>query len=304
MQNEGEAHRTMIDTERPADAPKPPALIPLMGGPVRAFAPVDCRWPFPPSHLSLGTDEVHVWCAALDGMVRKLIPLAETLSASERTRAERFQFDRDRDRFIARRGLLRAVLGQYLRVDPAQIEFSYEDRGKPSPAGNVGSEPIHFSLSHSDGVALFAFTRSRPLGIDVERVRPIAEMGQVTAKFFSARENAMLNTLPAEQRIEAFFNCWTRKEAYLKATGEGIAYALPQIEVTLAPGQPAQLLSVNGDSHAARFWFLHSLAPALGFVGALACLESTTTRPQMVPDRLTYLWKLDGVTSNVHSPCA
>ncbi|HXT39247.1 MAG TPA: 4'-phosphopantetheinyl transferase superfamily protein, partial [Candidatus Angelobacter sp.] len=135
---------------------------------------------------------------------------------------------------------------------------------------NVAGEVIHFNLSHSDGLALFAFARSHALGVDVERVRPIPEMDQVTARFFSARENAMLNALPAEQRIEAFFNCWTRKEAYLKATGEGIADALPRIEVTLAPGEPVQLLNVGGDLQAASHWSLRPLLPATGFVGAVA----------------------------------
>ena len=241
-----------------------------MDEPVKAFAAADCSWPFPPSHLNLGTEEVHVWCAALDGMVCELTPLAETLSACERKRAERFQFDRDRTRFIARRGLLRALLGRYLRADPAQIEFCYEARGKPSPVGNVAGEVIHFNLSHSDGLALFAFTRTHALGVDVERVRPIPEMDQVTARFFSERENVMLNALTAEQRIEAFFNCWTRKEAYLKATGEGIADALPQIEVTLAPGKPAQLLNVSGDLQAGSHWSLLPLSPAAGFVAAIA----------------------------------
>ncbi|HXT40634.1 MAG TPA: hypothetical protein VN887_11535, partial [Candidatus Angelobacter sp.] len=106
-------------------APKRPGLNPIMEGPVKAFAAADCSWPFPPEHLRLGAEEVHVWCAALDGIVCELSPLAETLSACEHRRAERFQFDRDRIRFIARRGLLRVLLGRYLRADPVQIEFCY-----------------------------------------------------------------------------------------------------------------------------------------------------------------------------------
>jgi 4'-phosphopantetheinyl transferase len=203
-------------------------------------------------------------------MASELTPLAETLSDSERKRAEKLRFDRDRNRFITRRGLLRAILGRYLGVDPVQLNFSYEVRGKPSMPGKVGGQAPHFSLSHSDGLALFAFARPCALGVDVERVRPVPEMDQIGAKFFAARENAMLNALPAEQKTEAFFNCWTRKEAYLKATGEGIADALPKIEVTLAPGKPAQLLNIAGDVQAASLWSLRSLSPATGFVGAVA----------------------------------
>jgi 4'-phosphopantetheinyl transferase len=270
MQNHGEAHRLMTEAERRTETPDRPAVTPRMDGPAKAFAAADCNWPFPPSHPRLAEDEVQVWCAGLDGMDYELTSLAETLSAGERKRAERFQFNRDRDRFIARRGLLRAILGRYLRIEPAQLTFSYEARGKPSTAGNIGGDTLHFNLSHSDGLALFAFARSHALGVDVERVRPISEMDQIAAKFFSARENSMLGALPEEQRIDGFFNCWTRKEAYLKATGEGIADALPEIGVTLAPGKPAQLLNIGTDVQAAKRWSLISLLPANGFVGAVA----------------------------------
>jgi 4'-phosphopantetheinyl transferase len=218
----------------------------------------------------LADQEIHVWRAWLDELASDLPAFAETLSASERNRAERFQFERDRNRFIVRRGLLRGILGRYLNLDPARLSFTYESRGKPTLAGSMDAPTIHFNLSHSEGLALFGVTRSAPFGIDLERVRPMPDPDQIAAKFFSARENVVLNALPAEQRIEGFFNCWTRKEAYLKATGQGIADALPEVEVSLTPGQPAQLLSVAGDAQEASLWSFYALAPAPGYIGALA----------------------------------
>ena len=162
------------------------------------------------------------------------------------------------------------ILGRYLNIDPARVAFAYESRGKPLLHGPAVTPPFHFNLSHSNGLALIAGTRQAALGVDVEQVRFVAEADQIAAKFFSPREGAMLNAMPAEQKMEAFFHCWTRKEAYLKATGEGIADALPRIEVSLSPGQPARLLKVNDDALAASLWTLSALAPAPGFVGALA----------------------------------
>jgi len=227
-------------------------------------------WPLPPAHVQLGGRQIHVWCAGLEGPPSKVAAFAKTLSDPERKRAERFQFERDRDRFIIRRGLLRRMLGCYLNTDPAQVTFTYESRGKPVLAGITDGQMLQFNLSHSHGLALFAVARQAPLGIDLERIRPIPELDQIAARFFSPYENALLDDLPKEQVPEAFFHCWTRKEAYLKATGEGIADSLPEVEVSLSPWRAAQLVSIAGDLQAAGLWTLHALAPAPGFVGALA----------------------------------
>jgi 4'-phosphopantetheinyl transferase len=162
------------------------------------------------------------------------------------------------------------ILSRYLKIEPARLVFAYESRGKPMVYAPAGTTPFHFKLSHSNGLALIAGTRQGPLGVDVERVRFVLEANQIAAKFFSAHEGSVLNALPAEQRMEAFFHGWTRKEAYLEATGEGIADALPRIEVSPAAGQPARLSKIKGDVLAAALWRLSGLAPAPGFVGALA----------------------------------
>ena len=233
-------------------------------------AATESHWPAPSTNLELAGDQVHVWCAVLDGLASQLSALGEAISASEQRRAARFRLDRDRNRFIVRRGLLRRILGRYLNVIPSRLSFTCESRGKPALTGTTEDETLHFNLSHSDGLALFAVARRSSIGVDVERVRPIPETEQIAARFFSPRESAVLNALPPEQMLEAFFNCWTRKEAYLKATGEGIADALAEIEVSLSPGPTAEILRIAGDAQAASLWALHPLAPAPGFVGALA----------------------------------
>jgi len=237
--------------------------------------PSESDWPSPPKHPELVGDETHVWCARLDELASDLPRFSKLLSESERKRADRFQLERDRDRFVARHGLLRMILGGYLKMDPARLAFAYESRGKPMLCLQDVAPPLQFNMSHSNGVALIAGNRQAAPGVDVERVRFVPEADQIAAKFFSPQECAVLNAIPEEQKMEAFFNCWTRKEAYLKATGEGIADALPRIEVSLTPGQPARLSKINGDTLAASRWRLSGLAPAPGFVGALAIKTDT-----------------------------
>src|SRR5437762_3659012 len=144
-----------------------------------------CGWPAPSENPEMTGDQVHVWCAELDGWASQIAALGETLSASEQRRAARFHFDRDRNRFIIRRGLLRRILGRYLNVNPVQLSFTSESRGKPALAATIAVETLQFTLSHSDGLALFAVASRSPVGVDVERVRPIPEAEQIAAKFFS-----------------------------------------------------------------------------------------------------------------------
>ena len=258
------ADRTALDAQKfMADPPAGGAS----GEPQTAF---ESGWSSPHTCPELSGDEIHVWSAGLDELVSDLPEFAVLLSDSERKRADRFRFDRDRNLFVVRHGLLRIILGGYLNIGPARVAFAYESRGKPIASGPSLTPPLHFNLSHSTGLALIAATRQAPVGVDVERARFVAEADQIAAKFFSPHEVAILNAIPEEQKMEAFFNCWTRKEAYLKATGEGIADALPRIEVSLTPGQPARLLKIHGDALAASLWKLSGLAPAPGFVGALA----------------------------------
>ena len=191
----------------------------------------------------------------------------ETLSADERVRAERFYFERDRKRFIVGRGLLRTILGRYLDIKPSRLQFCYQSHGKPVLA-EFGAGKLHFNLSHSQGLALYAVTREQEIGIDIEHVRHIPEADEIVKRFFSARENAVFKALPANQKPQAFFNCWTRKEAYLKAIGDGLACPLDRVEVSLTPGEPARLSSIADPS--LDHWTLQELTPACSYVGALA----------------------------------
>ena len=218
--------------------------------------------------LSLLSDEVHVWRAYLDRETSHIDELARTLSEDERLKAERFYFQKDRRRFVVTHGILRNILGRYLSVKPNRLEFSYGSHGKPTLGGITDGHSLCFNMSHSEGLAGFAFAWQRRIGVDVEYVRPMRDAEEIVGGFFSPGENASLRAVPASKKLEAFFNCWTRKEAFLKATGDGLSRSLDSFEVTLIPGESARLLSVEGDLREASRWSLCALAPAHGYVGA------------------------------------
>jgi 4'-phosphopantetheinyl transferase len=164
---------------------------------------------------------------------------------------------------------LRALLGNYLQLDPARLEFACHSRGKPSLTG-PGAGQIHFNLAHSEDLALIAVTRAGEVGVDVERIRPMPDGEAIAERFFSTREIEAFRRVPAAARDAAFFSLWTRKEAWLKATGDGIAESLAKIEVAFLPGETPRVLAIAGDAAAGEAWSLCPLNPASGFVGALA----------------------------------
>lgn len=225
-------------------------------------------WPFPPSTPALSGTDIHVWAVPLDRPQRDVRSLARVLCAEELERARRLRFARVRDRFIVERGALRHLLGQYAVIEPGRLQFRYGLHGKPALTGDGGA--VCFNVSHSQGVALVAVTRGRELGVDVERIRPMFAVDRIAERFFAAREAAMLRALPPSEKQVAFFLCWTRKEAYIKAVGDGLARPLDRFEVSVGSGQPAELLSVDGDPDEASRWSLHDLRPASGYVAALA----------------------------------
>ena len=194
----------------------------------------------------------------------------QNLAADEQARAGRFYFQKDREHFIVARGVLRAILGRYLNREPAGLPFCYGSHGKPALAGQSERGAIRFNVSHSHGVALYAVTREREVGIDLERIRFDLEVVEIAERFFSRREAAMLRTLPMAAQRQAFFRCWTRKEAYIKARGEGLSLPLDQFDVSLAPGEPAAVLGTQGDPSEASRWSLEELSPAPGYAAALA----------------------------------
>lgn len=232
------------------------------------FSP--CPWPFPPPVLALQCDQVHVWWIGLDLPLVQLSELEKTLSPDEKERSRRFHFRKDRDHYVAARGALRDILSRYMRTTPERLFFTYSAYGKPSLSSDMGGEEWRFNLSHSHGLALVAVTRKREVGIDVEYIREDLADEQIARRFFSAWEVDALATLPLDQRSEAFFNCWTRKEAYIKARGEGLSIPLDQFDVTLAPGEPAALLATRSDSVDTSHWTLRELSPSPGYAAAVA----------------------------------
>jgi 4'-phosphopantetheinyl transferase len=230
-------------------------------------AVADSPWKSPPESIDLLPDEVHVWRASLSVSPSQLQALSPILSADERQRAERFHFEKDRGAFIAGRALVRTLLGRYLHREPSQLEFHYGASGKPRLAGDESA--LRFNLSHSHGLALYAFSRARELGIDVEHIRSNADAEKIAGRIFSAQEVAVFRSLPARQREKAFFDCWTRKEAYIKAKGDGLTAALDAFSVSLSPREPAALRNVRDDATEVSRWSLRGLEPGPGYAGAI-----------------------------------
>lgn len=227
-------------------------------------------WLPAPQQLTLANDEVHVWQANLEQTASRVQELLGHLDPDECVRAQRFRFQKDREHFIVAHGLLRVLLGRYVHENPKTLRFSYNSYGKPALAEGYSDHTLSFNISHSGGLALYAVTRGRRIGIDLERIEPNFANEQLAEQFFSPRETATLRSLPPHLRQEAFFNCWTRKEAYLKAVGEGLSSPLNQCEVTLVPGEPARLVRPVGNQRDFAVWSLHALTPCPGYTAALA----------------------------------
>jgi 4'-phosphopantetheinyl transferase len=247
--------------------PSQPGAAP--GGPAVLEAALAQPWPSAPGYPSLEPNAVHVWAIPLAAPPATCAALEVVLSPDERRRAARFRFDQHRNRFIVGRGRLRMILGRYLNFEPAAIEFDYSERGKPFLASRLGRSGLEFNFSNSGLLALLAVTRDQAVGVDLEAVRPIQDVDGLVTRFFSPRENAIFHTISEEHKPAAFFNLWTRKEAWLKATGQGIGHALNQVEVSFLNGDEAKFLGLpSGFSLSA--WHLRSMTPAPGLVAALA----------------------------------
>lgn len=229
-------------------------------------------WSHPPKALILSRDEVHVWCTFLQQPETQIHRLQQTLSQEERIRAERFYFRRDREYFIVARGVLRDILARYLKRQPGQLNFCYNAHGKPALTTESGGKILSFNVSHSAGIAVYAVTCGRNVGIDIEHIRPEFADDKIAERFFSPGEVTRLRKLPITLQKDAFFDCWSRKEAFIKATGQGVAFGLDNFEVALTPGEPAMLLSVNGNRREADRWTLKNLTIHPGYAAAI-CVE-------------------------------
>lgn len=222
-------------------------------------------WQPPPGELALSGADVHVWRVALDPPARVVAALADALSDDERGRAARFHFDRDRIAFTVARGALRALAGRYLAEPPARVAFGYRERGKPYLTASGG---LRFNVSHSGQRALVCFARDREVGVDIELRRELADLQGLARTAFSPVEYAALCRLPEAVHHDAFYTCWSRKEAFIKATGEGMVQ-LTAFDVSLEPGEPARLLRVDGEPPGAPRWSIQDLPAIPGYAAAL-----------------------------------
>ena len=215
----------------------------------------------------LSGDEAHIWSVDLRAAPGHISAFGGLLSADERRRAARFRFDRHRRRFIVAQGALRTLLGRYCSTTPKRLVFEYGPKGKPSL---VGTPDLHFNVSHSSERAVFGVSRRGPLGIDIELLRDLADADDIAERFFSAPEVESYRRIPGNGRQRAFFNCWTRKEAFVKALGEGLFLSLDRFDVSLAPRDAPRVLAIEGDSQLGREWSLTALDLGDDFAGALA----------------------------------
>ena len=227
-------------------------------------------WSPAPNDLTLADHEVHVWRSQLELPSPQEQRLRGILTDDELDKARRFYFEIDRQRFIAARGTLRSILSRYIPTSPGHLRFYYNQYGKPSLAPEFSSTLLNFNLSHSGSLALFAITRNMEIGVDVEHVRSDFEYEEIAKRFFSVNEVATLRTIPTEKKLEAFYNCWTRQEAYIKAHGKGLSLPLDSFDVSLASWEPSIVLITKDELQEGSHWTLLDLKPGLGYMGALA----------------------------------
>ena len=211
--------------------------------------------------------EIQVWFVELVADATTIADCASFLSADERERASRFRFDHLKAAFTLSRGILRVLLGRYLGVEPAAVRFAYGSRGKPRLVSPASS--LEFNLAHSGRLAAYAFAVGCELGVDVEEVRSVPGQERIVGRFFSPEERAEWFGLDPSQRDEAFFRCWTGKEAYIKAVGGGLSMGLDAFRVSLRPEAPVPPDRTPGGLEAVGGWPLRSLKPAEGYAGAL-----------------------------------
>ncbi len=218
------------------------------------------------SFSPLGPGELHLWRVDLDAQTTSLEVLAACLSAEERRRAERFAREADQRRFIVSHAAQRMILGRYLGISPTDVAFTCRLGGKPELATATGKLPLRFNLSHSGEMALVALTLDQEVGVDIEHVRPIDASG-IIERFFARGECDAWRALPPWEQTAAFFRCWTRKEAYLKARGVGLSSGLDRFEVSFSPNEAAQLLRAD-PADAATDWRIYDVSPNEEYLAA------------------------------------
>jgi 4'-phosphopantetheinyl transferase len=225
----------------------------------------DARTTGRPSELHPGV--VHLWQRRLDASAEEVSAYYRLLSSEEQERALRFRVERPRAEFVLTRGTLRTLLAQYRGIMPQEVQFRYEVRGKPALEGESG---LCFNVSHTDGLALMAFVMRRTIGIDVENLVRGVDAQRLAERFFSERERQALRPLCGDELQAAFFRCWTRKEAYIKAKGDGLSLALHEFDVSIAEQDRDALLATRPDPTEAARWTVCDVPMGTGYVAAVA----------------------------------
>jgi len=223
-----------------------------------------------PKHVHLKKDSVDVWCVSLDVDESFLDSVKRTLSEEELEKASRMRIEKPRKYYMASRGLLRQILAAYVKQAPGLLEFEYGPNGKPTLSENSNNMGITFNVSHSHGLALCCVTRKREIGADIEKMRDDMQLADISKRFFSSREHEELVKLPVEHQKRGFFNCWTRKEAYLKATGQGLTFPLSHFDMSLTPGEPAAMIAHQSDPGQISLWSIVDLDVGPDYAAAIA----------------------------------
>ena len=219
--------------------------------------------------IQLRKNEIHLWRSNLDRPTETIEKLALILSTDEQIRANKFHFSKHRNRFIVARAILRKILGNYLQIDPKELLFKYSSRGKPALNNNESEEQIQFNLSHSEDLALYGFTYNLQIGVDLEYFRPTCDVENIAQRFFSPREYNIINSISDQEKQRTFLQIWTAKEAYLKATGEGLGNSLDEIDIDIIKNEEVKLLSIKGDTQLAARWNLYSFIPESNYLASL-----------------------------------
>lgn len=237
-------------------------------------------WQHPSYQPQLNDNRVHVWRANLDLPTAEINQLATFLSTDEIARANKFRFPKHQKRFIAARGILRKLLGNYLQISADNLEFAYSDRGKPRLAASMSDSSLQFNISHSHEYALYGFTHHHPIGVDLEYLREMKDAAKMAERFFSPTEFKLLASLTSEQQQRVFFKLWTAKEAYLKAIGTGLADSLASVDISLDRAECPSLIAIKGNVAAAASWSMYSCIPAINYVATVA-IETKITEQQI-----------------------
>ncbi|MBI2534762.1 MAG: 4'-phosphopantetheinyl transferase superfamily protein [Deltaproteobacteria bacterium] len=231
---------------------------------MRDSGPASLAWPFPPPTLTLEPNEAHVWLVEANDAVVRASHLETLLSSAERERAAKFKFEKDRRLYTVTHAALRSILAGYLNVAPGDLEFEIGRRGKPRLAPNFSKDSLEFNLSHSFEVALIAVTREREIGVDVEHIKKEFAFAEVAERYFTTREVSAIRALPEDLQRRAFYQCWTSKEAFLKAKGVGLSGELDEVEILFGGEGRVQVKNTLPG------WHLSELNPCDGYVGAVA----------------------------------